>query len=284
RWITSVSGNPAAVGAAVLVGVSQTADPTGNWFLYKAAVDSTNHHFCDFPVLGFNKTWVVIMCNVFDNDPNVNFFAGSIYVFDKFNLYSHGSGAHTVLDTGGDSNVTPASTYDNSLATEYLAQEDNGNINGVGSLRLWTITGAVGSPRLTSISFPSTSLTWDEGSSVSNFGPQLNGFTGVDTGDARIGNVIYRNGAVWTTHPVFLPCCGSPNRSSVQWWQVDTVGNIVQRGLLDNPDGSFFRSYPSIAVNKDNDALLGYARYSPQQYVGGYYSFRSHADPLNLME
>src|SRR5437588_4380359 len=138
RWITSVSGNPQTAGAAVLVGVSQTADPRGNWFLYKASVDSTNHHFCDFPILGFNKTWVVIMCNIFDNDPNVNFFAGSIYVFDKFNLYGHGSGAHTVLDTGGDSNVTPASTYDNSLSTEYLLEEYDGNINGVGSLRLWT--------------------------------------------------------------------------------------------------------------------------------------------------
>lgn len=287
RWITSASGNPAAAGSGVLVGVSANSDPTGQWFLYKAQVDSTNQHFCDFPILGFNKTWVVIMCNVFANDSTVNYFAGLVFVFSKANLYAHGSGAHEVLDTGGDSNVTPAITYDNSIAPEYLVEEFNGNNNGIGSMRLWQITGAVDSPVLSTIAYPSTSLTWDESGPYANFGPQLGGPPGVDTGDARIGNVIYRNGTLWTTHPVFLPCCAPsnpPTRASVQWWQIDTAGNTLQRGLLDNADASFFRSYPSIAVNKNNDALLGYARYSAVGYVGGYYSFRGHNDPPNQME
>lgn len=296
RWITSVSGNPSAANSGVMVGVSATSDPTGQWFLYKAQVDSTNLHFCDFPTLGFNKTWVVIMCNVFANDSTVNYFQGLIFVFSKTDLYAHGTGAHTVLNTGpvnmGDSNVTPANTYDNSIAPEYLVEEYNGNNNGVGAMRLWQITGAVGSPVLSTIAYPSTSLTWDESGPYDNFGPQLGGPPGADTGDARIGNVIYRNGTLWTAHPVFLPCCATsnpatsnpPTRSAVQWWQLDTAGNILQRGLLDNPDASFFRSYPTIAVNKNNDALLGYARYSPQEYVGGYYSFRGHADPPNQMQ
>src|SRR5205814_8291023 len=38
----------------------------------------------------------------------------------------------------------------------------------------------------------------------------------IDVGDARIGNVVYRNGTLWTAHPVFYPCCAPttpPNRS-----------------------------------------------------------------------
>ena len=283
RWIISTSGDYLLSTSGVLVGVSQTGDPTGNWNLYKVAVDSTGLHFCDFPTLGFNKTWVVVMCNVFANASNSNSFAGSIYVFDKFDLYNHGTGAHTVFDTGGDSNVTPAITYDNSVATEYLVEEYNGNQSGMGLLRLWGINGSAGSPTLSpSIAFPATTLTWAE-NGTNNFGPQLGNATGVDTGDARIGNVIYRNGTLWTTHPVFLPST-SPNRSAVQWWQIDTSGNVLQRGLIDNPDGSYFRSYPSIAVNQYNDAVIGYARYSPNEYVGGFYSFRAGTDPPSVLQ
>ncbi|HTC95798.1 MAG TPA: hypothetical protein VK699_20310 [Terriglobales bacterium] len=289
RWIISTSGDFELSTSGVLVGVSQTGDPTGNWNLYKVAVDSTNQHFCDFPTLGFNNTWIVVMCNVFANASNSNFFAGNIYAFDKFNLYSHGNGAHTVLDTGGDSNVTPAITYDNNLATEYLVEEYNGNMNGVGMMRLWAINGPVGSPTLSTVAFPSTLLNWDE-QGTANFAPQLGSTTGIDTGDARIGNVIYRNGTLWTAHPIYLPCCASstpahpPTRSAIQWWQLDTSGDVLQRGLIDNPDGSYFRSYPSIAVNQYNDALIGYARFSPNEFAGGFYSFHASSDPPNTLE
>src|SRR5260370_226436 len=266
-------------------GVWESGDPSGNWNLYKVAVDSTGLHFCDFATLGFNKTWIAVMCNVFANASNSNSFAGKIYVFDKFDLYNHGTGAHTVFDTGGDSNVTPAITYDNNVATEYLVEEYNGNQSGMGTMRLWAINGSAGSPALSTVAFPATSLTWAE-NGTNNFGPQLGNATGVDTGDARIGNVIYRNGSLWTTHPVFLPCCAPtnpPNRSAIQWWQIDTSGSVLQRGLIDTPDGSYFRSYPSIAVNQHNDAVIGNARYSPNEYVGGFYSFLARTGPPSVL-
>jgi hypothetical protein len=296
RWIIATSGDFLKSTSGVLVGVSQTGDPTGNWNLYKVAVDSTHQHFCDFPVLGFNKKWVVVMCDVFTNGTNSRPVSGNIYVFDKFSLYNHGAGVPVVFDdnidhnpNGGDSNVTPAITYDNNLETEYLVEEYNGNdpTSQNGLMRLWAITGAVNAPTLSSVAFPATSATWDEGMTLDNFAPQLGAATGIDTGDARIGNVIYNNGTLWTTHPVFYPCCAPnnpPNRSAIQWWQIDTGGNVLQRGVIDNPDGSYFRSYPSIAVNQYNDALIGYARFSGSEYAGGFYSFRADTDPPGVLE
>jgi hypothetical protein len=295
RWIINTSGDFLLSTSGVLVGVSQTGDPTGNWNLYKVAVDSSAQHFCDFPVLGFNRSWVVVMCNVFANASNSNFFSGNIYVFDKFDLYNHGAGIPTVLNTGGDSNVTPAITYDNNVDTEYMVEEYNGNDTTThnGLMRLWAITGSVGSPALSSIAFPATTVTWDEGPPVNNFAPQFGSATGIDTGDARIGNVIYRNGTLWTTHPVFYPCCANPtppppsnppNRSAIQWWNIATDGTVLQRGVIDNPDHTYFRSYPSIAVNQWNDALIGYARYSASEFAGGFYSFHSHLDPGSVVE
>jgi hypothetical protein len=43
-------------GGDILIGVSQTSDPSGAWNLYRFAVGST----IDFPIVGFNKNWVVV--------------------------------------------------------------------------------------------------------------------------------------------------------------------------------------------------------------------------------
>lgn len=293
RWITSAAAYPASTAAGVLVGVSQNSDATGFFNLYKVAVDSTNQHFCDFPILGFNSQWVVVMCNVFANNPNVNFFAGNIYVFNKAALYANTPGAGTpiVLDTQGDSNVTPASTYDPNLTNEYLVEEFCGISTACGAtgtpmglMRLWTISGPVGAPVLNNATtpFPATSLTWDE-SAPGDFAPQA-GAAPIDTGTAGTTNVVYRNGNLWTAHTVFLPSGGSPNRASAQWWELGTDGTVLQNGLIDNPDGSVFRAYPSIAVNKNDDALVGYSLFTPSGHASAYYSFRGHTDPPSFLQ
>src|SRR5262249_10806708 len=49
--------------AAVLVGVSQTSDPAGAWFLYRfnnLTGSAGGNYLLDFPCLGFNKNWVEV--------------------------------------------------------------------------------------------------------------------------------------------------------------------------------------------------------------------------------
>src|SRR5262249_27328913 len=42
-----------------------------------------------------------------------------------------------------------------------------------------------------------------------------------------------------------------------------------------------FYAFPSIAVNRNEDALLGFSRFSPFQFASGNYAFRSCQDPPN---
>jgi len=42
-----------------LLGVSQTSDPSGSWFLYRFNAGGT----IDFPIVGFNKNWISISIN-----------------------------------------------------------------------------------------------------------------------------------------------------------------------------------------------------------------------------
>ena len=63
---------------------------------------------------------------------------------------------------------------------------------------------------------------------------------------------VYRNGSLWTAQTIFLPATGTPNRCSVQWWQIDTtagdLGGLQQLGRIDDPTAKAFFAYPSIGV------------------------------------
>ena len=88
-----------------------------------------------------------------------------------------------------------------------------------------TITGAVGSEVLTvGVALPAATQTWQAVEPTINFAPQLGSAKRIDTDDDRLDWTVYRNGSLWTAQTIFLPASGTPNRSSVQWWQIDTAG------------------------------------------------------------
>ena len=94
--------------------------------------------------------------------------------------------------------------------------------------------------------------------------------------------MVYRNGYLWFEHTVFLPA-GTPTHSAVQWWQVNPAVGVTQRGRIEDATGTNFYAFPSIAVNRFNDVLIGFSRYSSNQYVSGNYAFRAFNDPLNTI-
>ncbi|MEO7676710.1 MAG: hypothetical protein ABIV39_08115, partial [Verrucomicrobiota bacterium] len=146
-------------------------------------------------------------------------------------------------------------------------------------LRMSTISGAIGAEVLTKgVSFP-TASSWDFGG-FGDFLPQLAIPAKIDGGDSRIQNVVYRNGKLWATHTVFLPSA-APTRTAAQWWQINTNGSVQQVGRIDGGVSNTFFAYPSIAVNKNNDVLIGYSRFSAAQYPSANYSFRFSSDPAS---
>src|SRR5205085_531863 len=124
---------------------------------------------------------------------------------------------------------------------------------------------------------------WADSPPVGNFGPQFGTSQRIQINDASIQNVVYRNGSLWCAQAVFLPAAG-PTRSSIQWWQINPASNVIQqRGRIDDASGNVFYGFPSIAVNKNNDVLIGYARFSASQYAGAGYAYRASTDTLNTL-
>ncbi|HJQ71510.1 MAG TPA: IPT/TIG domain-containing protein [Blastocatellia bacterium] len=284
RWMFISLTDFGAATSSLLIGVSQTGDPTATWNLYDIDVDSANLVFADYPNLGFNKDWIVVTSNTHRVSDRA-FVASNIYVFDKARLYAGTGNSFTLFQDNTGNSQVPAVTYDNTLSTMYVVENWNGNSGGSGFLRLSTITGSVGSETLNrGIAFPSTPNPWDTAPpGGGNFAPQLGSAQKINNGDAVVQNAVYRNGSIWCAQTIFLPAGGASTRSALQWWQLGPTGALQQRGRLDDPSGNTFYGFPSIAVNRNNDVMIGYSRFSPGQYAGGAYSVRLAADPPNTL-
>ncbi|MHB0998294.1 MAG: hypothetical protein ACYC27_03530 [Armatimonadota bacterium] len=284
RWVFTSCANSRSAASSLLIGVSQTSNPTGSWNLYRIDADPSDAVWVDYPSIGFNKDWIVVQVNMYAVSNNA-FVRSNIYVFNKADLYAGGAGLYTLITNNSIGGVqVPVITYDNTLSTMYLIQTWNSNSGGSGYLRMHTITGNVGSEVLTLGSYVSTPNPWDYLPNAGNvdFAPQLGSTNKIMCNDSRMQNCVYRNGSLWCTQTVFLPA-GVGTRSSVQWWKIDTSGGVQQFGRIDDPSGTMFYAYPTIAVNKANHAMVGYSSFSASQYASGNYSFRSALDPLNTL-
>lgn len=284
RWIFSSAAGEKSSNGAVLIGVSQTSDPTAGWNIYRINLGSSVN-WVDYPTLGFNKNWIVVQANIFTVAGN-NFVNSMIWAFDKADLYAGGTGKYTVLTPANGFTQVPATTMDPNLSTMYLLEQ---NSSGSGKLRIDTITGPVGSEVLTSgVAYPTGPSAWQEFSPVINFAPQLGSSENIDTEDGRIQSCVYRNGSLWASHTVYLPATGTPTRTAAQWWQINmsasALGQVQQFGRIDDPTGANFYAFPTLAVNQNGDVMLGYTHFGTGIYPSGAYSMRLASDPPNTME
>lgn len=282
RWIFTAMSDARSAVSSVLLGVSETTDPSGTWFLYRVDADAANMVWADYPSIGFNKKWIVVQANMYNVAAPGAFNRSHIYAFDKSDLYAHGIGDYTMFyDTSIGATQAPALTLDPTLETEYLLSDWNGS---AGALRMFTITGAVGDETFTIGSFATSAEAWGESpAGGADFALQSGSASKIQNNDARMHDVVYRDGSLWAAHTVFLPAGGAPTRSAIQWWQISAEGSVVQRARIDDPAGPTFFAFPSIAVNAENDVLVGYSRFSASQFASANYSFRYGADPPGTM-
>lgn len=298
RWIASAVVNYDSSNSGILIGVSRTSNPTNTgdagWNFRRVKADSASQRWADYPMLGFNKDWIVVSANMWwtSASGNSGFDRDNFYVFNKTNLYAGNFTSPTLLaDTNGTlaGNEFPTVTYDNALSTLYLVQNTRGNLGGFAYMRILSITGPVSSPVLNNAGSNAIYLrlttTWNDQqpNSGADFAPQLGLSTKVQNNDSSIGNVVYRNGYLWFAHTVFLPA-GTPTHSAIQWWQLNPNYALVQFGRIEDTTTTNFYAFPSIAVNRFNDVLIGFSRYSSNQYVSANYAFRAFNDPVNTIQ
>ena len=179
------------------------------------------------PELGFNKNWAAVTVNMFTNAGN--FFQQSrALVINYPQLLSGVAPANTLFFGIPDFTVVPVVTYSSTEETLYAPNHFSSNSR---TYRLNTITGTASVPIYTTGALKTHSLVsaWTQPSG--NTLPQApepgtGAVQGIDSGDARIMNAVFRNGAIWYAQTIGLPA-GVFSHTAAQWVKLNTSGDAV---------------------------------------------------------
>jgi PKD repeat protein len=279
RWVFVTCAGSQVGDSRIYMGVSETSDPTGTWFLYSFIADPQNQVWFDYPSMGFNDKWIGVSGNMFGNG-----FYSTVYVFDKHAMYAgEGSVSFTRFATSLGFTLVPAITFDLEEENLYLVSSANSNSGGNGYISMFKVSGEVANPVFSKIGDVGTPNPWAGwAGNNGDFLPQLGSPQLINSVDHRMENVVFRNNKLWAVHHVFLPA-NNPQRTAVQWWELTPTGQIVQRGRIDDPSGLMSYAFPTIAVNEFEDIIIGHNNFSLNQYASAAYSFRSHMDEPNTM-
>lgn len=304
RWYIVTGAAAFLVNNKILFAVSDTEDPTRGWRIIGFRSDQLGRTTADFPGLGYNRRWLAITANVFSNGDS-NYMGMGMWVIPKSSL---GAGEIVIrrFPVGFDlgPNFRGVQTYGFSMqpAVHHDALEDNlyfAGISPVGGeafpplIRLSRLTGPDNDPAWAPIDggiAPGTGL-FELPNRFSFDVPKTSQATTsyvTDGGDARISSSPkYRNGRLWITHAGGVPVIGT-NRVGVFWYEVDPLAleqdldPVVQSGVIEGGSRTSF-IFPSIAVNANNDAVVGYSVASPDIFIGAALSARLASDPAGAM-
>lgn len=270
RFMVAADGN----GDDYCVAVSETSDPTGNWFFYTFPVD-VGGAFFDYPHAGVGRDAFYVGANMF------NPTEGRVFAFDKVAMYV-GDPANFTSRSAGGFTPQPINLHGAQAGTwptdgpHYILTENAGvSIFSLASwddpfgLDTYTQEGVLDLPAThgVSIGFP--------------VGNRQMGGLNITSGDGRPLDFEYRNGSGWFVNSVSCDP-GAGTVACVQWAEVDlATASVAQAGVFAS-DGEY-RFFPDIAADTCGGALIGYSKSSATTFAGISVAGRNFDDPLGTL-
>jgi len=289
RWIAVMQTVTSNAGD-ILVGVSQTSDPAGNWNLYRFAMGAT----IDFPTVGFNKNWIVIGINAYGHN---NQFQHGLTLAVNYPQARAGTGSGTVFTQSNGTHFcsAPCLMYSSTTDTMYVvthlsspgATYEFDRITGTAAAPVYTVLQA-------SLTRPGGGWQQPGGNTLPqsppNAGTSACGSSQcpIESQDSQIRSApTWRNGFIYYTQTIGLPATAW-TRTSVQWTKLASNGSFVDGGLIDDPtatstNGGKWYAYPHIAVNAAGDFLIGYSQFSSAQHPSSGYSMHLAGDAAGTL-
>lgn len=312
RWLVAAVSNAQTANSSVLFGVSNSPDPEGTFMLVRfiagCAPGSPGCNaaggWADFPMLGFNKNWLAIGWNQFTIN-TLAFTDGRMLVLDYPAL--RGGSATGTLFTGATAAIGgfcmhPATTLSPTEETLYIPT----HISSAGATyRLHRLTGTPAAPTFNvdpaNRTRPGGGWTQPGGDTlpqqcVPGVGEPTQTCPAtirqIESADAFIrSNVVFRNDKIYYPQTIALPAGGVTNNSrfAAQWTVLNNDGTFFDGGRVEDAtatriNGGQHYAYPSIAVNKNNDVLLGFTEFESDDYADAGYAFRLGSDPAGTMQ
>jgi Tol biopolymer transport system component len=302
RWILTAVSDRGTAASSILVGVSQTSDPNGLYYLAKFDADGQNTRFADFPSIGFNKNWITIAVNMHSISTGA-FAEGRVIAIDYASARGGNFGEPRIfqgITSGlGGFSIQPAVSYSPTVTEGYLASHGSSatTVGGVPTATyfFFVMTGSPAFPALRQAVTRTNPLgPWSQpGGDILPQAPESggSGTRKIDSRDSRIMNMVYRNGSVYFCQTVGLPAGSTPEtiqRTAVQWVQANASGTYQQGGRVEDPtatqtNGGNWYAYPSLSVNRENSLLMGFTQFSSDSFASAGYAFRAASDPAGTI-
>jgi len=276
RFYAAALDNSRGAGNDYLIGASETSDPRGDWNGFRVEPSDGDIRSADFPQLGYDRDHVYVASNMFDQ--------GERDLEDGFSVNAAVVKKDELLNPGGDG-ISPDIVTEIDDITGSFSQPtvDRDNSGERASLFARTrqspidvaqfATGSIG-PGRSPLDPSANEQTIVEDRDDPQIGPINAPPSGDQPGNVspltsvvRIGTAVKRvNGSFWGVQGVEDPATGN---AGVRWFRVDADSNELQgSGIIADDELDFI--YPSIAVNDDNQIVIGVTGTSEQQFPSSF--------------
>jgi hypothetical protein len=280
RFILIAAGNQGTQSSHIFIAVTQTGDPTGNWFKFalntQVPTPQGGPSTSDFPTAGLSSTELYLSASQVPATTGTE--TTYLWVLQLADLLAGSSTLHVTtfanvkLANGKLAfTIQPAIMYGSS-GVAYLASTDSSPQVGGSSIHLFSIPTA-GTPTLTVTEIPVAPFK------LSQLAPQPNSSTSLENiGDILSSPPVWRNGSLWITHQVADATTGLP---AVRWYEVVTSTHTVrQSGTINGAGAAFF---PAITVTASGATDLVFYTSSKTQFASAAFAHREASQPLGQM-
>ncbi len=266
RFIALALDGFASPNSWIFLAVSQSSDPTGNWFFYKIDADRDGNtqtdQWADFTDLGVDQDAVYMAGNMFPTSGSAQY--SKVWCVPKQQLLI------------GQQNINFTEFSQLTSVFTFRAAHSFGSAPAEYLVSFWFPSDAIQVWRITN-PLTNATLTQVGNISVPSVGfppvPMPNNFDFLN--DYRLLNAVYQNGSVWTAHSVDT----GDGKSSVRWYELDVIGlQARQVGTIDQPAAQWWY-YPSVAVNSLGDMVMSLSGSSSNDFPGVYVTAHLHTDP-----
>jgi hypothetical protein len=294
RWFACALelGSPRETANNIVFGVCRTSNPlTGTWDKYLIPVGVATSggvaFLTDFDTLGLDDNGVYFGMRIFASDGTDR---AKIAATPKSTLIADPPSLGAVFQADGITDMgaspQPAHNHDpvGPLAPAWFVASSATEPANV-TYRTLSWSGGVptlsGTGTVTTPSYAGPFNAPASGSSVN-----------ISVGDDRLGAAVIRNNRLWTSRNVGVNSAGgnvNADRTACEWLELDVsspTAVLIQSGRVYDPAASDPRYcfYPSIMVNGQGDAAMGFSGSKATEFVGAYTCGRTAADPPGAMQ
>ena len=280
----------------IFIAVSKTSDPTGGWWfteINSAITVGSELSYVDYPGLAVSSTGIYITANMFGFSSG-SYTGGRLWIIDKTPLYSGGTATSIVRDA-----ITAGSGYSATYQPTQMfgtAQSGVGTFlvlysglsgGGIEAINVIRVSNSLTNPTFTGQDVSLGNVDNTGGSYLD--APQQGTSTLISTNDRRTQNAVWRNNALWMAFTVVPNSGADAGQVTAHWVKINTSTlsslSVADQGNIGGEDiaTGTYTFFPSISVNTNGDAIIGFAASGPSIYPGAYYAGRYSSTPAETV-